>query len=202
MKTIQENILTYNELSDEAKAKARDWFREASRDDTFYTDCVIDNMKEVAVELGIEIDKIYFSGFSSQGDGAMFIGRFRLEDVNYGALETYPYKGLLQIGRGLAEIQGIASDKGVTVSGVTSHRGRYFDELSMTVSLDVDADDWEVADEFSRDYSDKITELLRDFACFIYRELEREYDYSMSDEAVSENIIANEYEFYEDGRKY
>lgn len=195
--------MTYNELSDKAKAKARDWFREASRDDTFYTDCVIDNMKEVAVHLGIEIDKIYFSGFCNQGDGAVFIGRFRLEDVNYGELEkSYSNKELFRIGRNLSEIQGIASDKGVTVSGATSHRGRYYDELSMTVSLDVDADDWEVADEFSRDYSDKITELLRDFACFIYRELEREYDYSMSDEAVSENIIANEYEFYEDGRKY
>jgi len=34
---------------------------------------------------------------------------------------------------------------------------------------------------------------------WIYRQLKTEYEYSVSDEVVAENIIANGYEFTEDG---
>jgi hypothetical protein len=36
---------------------------------------------------------------------------------------------------------------------------------------------------------------------WIYRQLEREYDYQNADAQVDENIRANEYEFYEDGKR-
>lgn len=203
MRTITENILKYNELSDKAKANARHWFREASRFDSFWSDCCIDNMKEVAVHLGLDIEKIYFSGFHSQGDGAMYVGRFRLEDVNYQELEkSYPDKELFRIGRWLDEIKNIASDKGVTVHARISHRGHYYHENSMVVDFDIDAEDWETAKQFNHDHSDEIIEPLRDFACFIYKQLEREFEYSISDSSVEESIIANEYEFLENGDIY
>lgn len=46
---------------------------------------------------------------------------------------------------------------------------------------------------------DSINQIVSDFASWIYRALEKEYDYQMSDECVDETIRANEYEFYEDG---
>ena len=46
---------------------------------------------------------------------------------------------------------------------------------------------------------DDIKEIARDFMRWIYKRLESEYEYSVSDEAVEENIITNEYEFTEDG---
>jgi hypothetical protein len=45
---------------------------------------------------------------------------------------------------------------------------------------------------------DKIEELNRK----IYKDLNAEYDYLESDEAVMETLEANEYEFTEDGRIY
>lgn len=48
---------------------------------------------------------------------------------------------------------------------------------------------------------DEIAETLRDYMHWIYRQLEKEYDYLNSDEAVDESIKANEYEFTEDGTR-
>ena len=38
MRTIQTSVFTYDELSEEAKARARDWFREASAGDWAWSD--------------------------------------------------------------------------------------------------------------------------------------------------------------------
>lgn len=49
------------------------------------------------------------------------------------------------------------------------------------------------------DDEDDVIQLMRDFADWIYEQLEKAYDYRTSDEAVEESIIANEYEFDENG---
>ena len=46
-----------------------------------------------------------------------------------------------------------------------------------------------------------ITQLMRDFADWIYRQLEAEYEYQNSDEQVIESIRCNEYEFDEQGER-
>ena len=57
------------------------------------------------------------------------------------------------------------------------------------------ADDREVIGE------DDANQIVSDFADWIYRALETEYDYLMSDECVEGDIRANEYEFDEDGNR-
>ena len=46
---------------------------------------------------------------------------------------------------------------------------------------------------------DMQTDLMNDFNDWMYYRLRDEYEYLTSDEAVAESIIANEYEFDEDG---
>jgi hypothetical protein len=77
-----------------------------------------------------------------------------------------------------------------TASARCDHRGHYYHSGCMAV--DVDA-------ERGPDVSDEVTDALRAFADWIYSQLEREYDYTRSDEAVAETIEANEYEITEDG---
>lgn len=48
---------------------------------------------------------------------------------------------------------------------------------------------------------DELLTIMRRFADWIYRGLESEYEYRLSDEAIAEDIRANEYEFYEDGSR-
>ncbi len=51
----------------------------------------------------------------------------------------------------------------------------------------------------TEDAEDIVSELMRDFADWIYRQLLAEFDYQSSDEAIDETIEANEYEFTENG---
>lgn len=45
----------------------------------------------------------------------------------------------------------------------------------------------------------ELTQILRDFANWMYKSLETEYYYQTSDEACKETIEANDWEFTEDG---
>ena len=56
--------------------------------------------------------------------------------------------------------------------------------------------------EMTADAEDTVTEALRDLARWLYRQLEREYEYQTSDEVTDEAILANEYTFTGDGRRF
>jgi hypothetical protein len=68
--------LTYDQLEDRAKEKARDWFRQGCCEDSLWSEFTLDDWKETLTEMGFGYDKdsvdISFSGFWSQGDGASF----------------------------------------------------------------------------------------------------------------------------------
>ena len=69
----------------------------------------------------------------------------------------------------------------------------------MAISITCDSPAWQDMTA----YAEKIvTEALRDLARWLYRQLEREYTYLTSDEVVDETIIANEYTFTDDGRRF
>ena len=57
---------------------------------------------------------------------------------------------------------------------------------------------WQVSDETE----EAIAEALRDFMRWIYRNLEREYEFITSAEEVAETLRINEYDFLENGRMY
>jgi hypothetical protein len=86
MKTIVQitNVYEFSKLSDNAKAKARDWYRKASIHDDHGAEFVIDDAKRVFTHCGITIDRVGYSGFWSQGDGAHFVGTWRASDVKAG----------------------------------------------------------------------------------------------------------------------
>ena len=48
---------------------------------------------------------------------------------------------------------------------------------------------------------DSLIETARDYMRWIYKQLEKEYDYQNSDECVDENILANEYTFEINGTR-
>lgn len=196
---VEVEVYTFDELSDSAKDRARDWWRNGLHHDEWWEN-VYDMAKEAGAILGIDIDRIYFSGFWSQGDGASFEG-------------TYSYrKGWRKslrsefCGDMLAKLEAIgnelqAAQKRVfyTASASVSLQGRGVHSGCMWVAVDMDED---IGQEVFTEVADDITDALRGFADLIYRWLEDEYEYLTSDEAVDENIIANGYEFTADGEHY
>jgi hypothetical protein len=196
MRTISIDMFTFNELSDEAKQVAINNNREINVDYEWW-DFTYEDFIENSV---FDIDNIYFSGFYSQGDGAMFEyssipDKLKIDFVNQLKLSSMRKNWLLN---------------NVHVSGNGKHRGYYYHENSCSHNIywEVDNGDlhWETnfyqwLESFADDFEDYVISLYKDECRKLYRELERGYDYLTSDEAVAETLILNEYEFTEDGRR-
>jgi hypothetical protein len=66
-------LYAFSELSDDAQRHALDKLRDLNADHEWW-EFTYDDAKQCAAILGIEITRIYFSGFSSQGAGACYKG--------------------------------------------------------------------------------------------------------------------------------
>lgn len=205
MTTKTVNLYTFNELSDSAKEKARDWWRSASCDDSFWSECTIDETKEQGRNMGLDIDEVYFRGFWSQGDGACFVGSWNACDVKAGetAKDWGDSPATKEIRRIAAEFEEFAKTWPES-SFKVEHRGHYSHEFctSFDVSLGEDADNnEEVSPEQWREACDFIIETARDYMRWIYRQLEKEYEYQNSNEVIDEALENNEYTFTEEGER-
>ena len=191
---IETKVYTFNELSDNAKDKARTWFRENNLDYDWY-DSVYYDTKEVGKLLGISIDRIYFSGFDSQGDGACFEGSYSYAKNSVNKIKEYaPVDNELQwIAKALTDIQKLNFYQ---LSANVKHSGHYYHEYC--TSIDVERNNGCVKESTE----DTLTTLLRDFMHWIYRRLNQEYDYLNSNEVVDDTILTNEYTFTESGKRF
>lgn len=202
MRVLETPVYHYAELSPAAQEKAREWWRAGLTECSSFSEHVIEDAARVASILGIEFDEsrndkspaVYWSGFWCQGDGASFTGRYSYAKGAPAAIRTYAPQD--------AELHGIADDLqrlqrqyfyGLCARITTSDNYCH----AYTMRADVDHARDEARDISSAE--DRLLQLMRDFANWIYRQLEAEYDYQTSDENVAENIEANEYEFTENG---
>lgn len=199
MRTIETTIYKFDELNDAAKEKARQWYRAASLHDEWW-DGVYDDADHCAELLGIDIAKhgkapvIYFSGFWSQGDGACFEGSYAYKKGATKSIREYASNDA-ELHRIADALQKVQARHFYKLTATMVHRGHY--NHSGCMSVDV-----EHADDRYRDIGDAeddIRQLMRDFADWIYKQLENEYDYQNADAQVDENIRCNEYEFTEEG---
>jgi len=93
MRVIQTTVYTFDELSDKAKEKAREWYRGHIGTDPDMFESTIEDFCEIVGFLGVDIGTkpvrlmngktryepmVYWSGFGCQGDGACFAGSFNL----------------------------------------------------------------------------------------------------------------------------
>lgn len=224
LETTTRQLFNFEELSDKAKAKARDWWRESSFHDEWW-DATYEDAVRCAAILGIEIAErrqpwrnittgkegvsispaIFFSGFWSQGDGACFEGSY--------AFKADAAKAIRDHAPVDEKLHAIADDLATLPYGEgwgarikTSGRSSFLSDSDVSVEFDDAAlresgatDDLPQA-EFTAGEK-LITQAMRAFADWLYRQLEEEYDYQNADEQVDDSIIANEYEFEEDGTR-
>ncbi|MGO1164578.1 antitoxin of toxin-antitoxin stability system [Brucella pseudogrignonensis] len=209
---IETTVYRLDELFDAAKDKARAWYREGGFDYDWY-DSVYEDFQQIADILGIRFKtrtvrlmsggtrqepRIAFTGFWSQGDGASFecyysYGRNATTEIRSYAPQD---KKLHEIADALLAIQ---RRNFYQLRAETSHRGHYYHEYCMSISVERDSPTYQ---DMTADAEEIVIEALRDLARWLYRQLEREYEYLSSDEAVDETIIANEYTFTETGRRF
>ena len=161
-------------------------------------DGVYETFREDMKAVGINVWRMHFTGFWSQGDGACFEGTF----VNVQKYLDHHHKDQYPMIRKLLEHEG-------GVYARCEHRGHYYHENCTEFWVDSDtltgmlpqptefhetiAEQWQsqLEDEVS-DLEKDVIEQWRSYMQDLYRRLEAEYDYLTGDEAVWEAIEANE----------
>jgi hypothetical protein len=193
----------YSELDDKAKERARQWYRNASQDDNYFSEWVIEDAKRMLAFLGIDIDDIGYSGFWSQGEGAHFTGMWRASDCKPGQLSAERGSSDSTLNALDAEFSRLAAIDPYARYCV-KHRGQYAHEhcTDFTVESELlfgldEADNGTRFAEFERDLIDASRDAMR----WIYRQLEKAYEYENSDEAIEQTIELNKYEFTVDGQR-
>lgn len=204
---VEKTLYKFEELSESAKQRVIERFGNEDFDDSS-TEYIYEDATRMGALMGIEIDTrpvklmgggsrqeptIYFSGFSSQGDGACFEGRYRYAKGGVKAVKAECNdEELIRIATALQEVQ---RRNFYRLRAVCVHRGHYQHSGCMSV----DVEDCENQYRDIGDAEDEVTQCLRDFADWIYNQLENEYEYRTSEDAVAETCEANEYEFDEKG---
>jgi hypothetical protein len=198
MRTETLSIFKIDELSEKAQQRALEDRRASGNyPSDGWSESDIDDAKTIAALFGLDIDQINFSGFSCQGDGASFTGHYAYEPEALAQVKAHAPldTDLHAIIERLQNLQ--AQHQGQLTATITHDRGRYYHEHSMDIEGELDGE------PLGYDDPDKeLCEILRDYARWIYRQLNKQYDYEMSDDAVLEDLQANEYEFLENGKRY
>lgn len=168
-------------------------------------DCVYDDFKTDMAVIGIEVERMFFSGFSSQGDGACFEGK--VEDWSL---------FLPSVGRDCPALIKLATDAWYFS---VKHRGHYYHENCTDFDVDMrhptgnlDEDFWfgngvyvpypseiqtaawvAILRQYNYEYmEEEFTEIFKQHMRSLYRRLEVEYDNLTSDECVLETLEAND----------
>lgn len=215
MKTHTVKTYSLRELSDSAKDKAREWYRSGAFEDGLWHESTIDECVEQGRLLGITFDKrecrtiggrafhkpkVWFRGFYSQGDGACFEGSWNASDIKADKVaedwgDSPQTTEIKRIATGLAEIAAKFPESSFHVK----HSGHYYHEYC--TEFDFDFGETSAGEAGLDGAEEDLKSLARDFMKWIYRQLEAEWDYQNSDEAVDEAIEANDYQFYGDGSR-
>ena len=193
-------VFTFDELSDSAKEKARDWYREGNLSYDWW-ECVYDQYTTACKLFGIDISRIMFSGFWSQGDGASFTGTYSYKKGALQALKKeFPqWAEIHDICKRLTQMQK-PNFYGVNVD--ISQNGRYCHEMTMSFNVSVYIEGQGERYDIPQGMGEEVADIFRDLARDIYKSLEAEYDYLTSDEQVDEMILCSEYLFTENGEVY
>jgi hypothetical protein len=215
MRTIvtEQTAYKFDELSDKAKEKARDWYR--GHIETGDYDAVIEDAVTIAGILGIDLaprnqrciltgpnprewvdnsPSIFWSGFSSQGDGASFDGRYSYAKGCARAIRRHAPLDT-ELHRIADELRDLQRPNMYRLTATSKVSGHYSHSGCMNVAVD----DGEFRQTGWLEIEEKLTRLMRDFADWIYRQLDKENTWLYSDEHVDESIECNDYEFTSEG---
>lgn len=180
----------FEALSKKDRDNILDKYRYDETEDSDWYEYVYDRFKEDMKNIGIQVDRIYHSGFSCQGDGAMFEGSVNdwpkfLASIN--APECFNH----------AEIYG---DLYFSVT----HHGHYSHYNSTSYSTNADFINfyeegtirWHAMAALIEECEGELDglwehckDVFRDHMKDLYKRLNDEYDYLTSDEYVLERLI-------------
>jgi hypothetical protein len=185
-------VYRFEELSEDVQQTTLEKYYDINVDYEDWNECILDDAKTIGALIGIQVDRIYYSGFYTQGDGACFEGSYTYQKGGLKALTEYAPQDteLHRIARGLQNIQ---RPYFYQLTATVEHSGHYYHDGCTLIAVERD---YESVDY---DTQEELSEILRDFMRWIYRQLESEYEFQTDEEQVKETILMNDYQFNENG---
>jgi hypothetical protein len=218
MLETEQSTFKYHELPEDAKDVARRHYIEHWIIDDWY-DSVYHDYKSEGLAFGFEIDDINFSGFWSQGDGAMWIGGVNLPDfITHHLPESIGrecWLWLIEDGwvydrvaihrtshhyshsntMGISSIEPAAYDEEDKLNVDCILKGAPVETLYNLILADTACSIKDISD-----LEELVLNEARRYADEIYDGLREAYEYECSDENVSESYDANNVLFNEEGK--
>jgi len=203
---IETTVYKFEELSEPAKDRAREWYREGAFDFEWW-DSVYEDFAQIAEVLGLRLQThsvklmngstrqdpdIWFTLNYSQGDGASFDGSYSYAALAHRKIRAYAPKDstLHMIADRLFEAQ--------RANGYKLHANIKSDRDSC-ISIEVEKEDYSVIEG---DTGRSVSDAFRSLAQWLYEALRAEYEFQSGEEQVDETIQANEYTFTIEGRRF
>ena len=183
----------FDELSEESKENAIENLYDINVDQE-WCEFITENFK--TENKYFEVTKVYFSGFGSQGDGAMF---------EYSAIKDELLHKTINDLKATNREKWVLKQGNIYGNGIQI--GHYYHENSCSHTIDHNCFAYgtrlyEVVDKWFSEIEENIISEYKNMCAELYKTLEKEYDYLTSKEAIIETIEANDYEFLETGKLY
>ena len=199
MRVVETKVYTFEELAEDSQQIAIDNHRDVNTYDGWW-EPIFEGITEEAEQAGFHVGNIYFSGFWSQGDGAMF------EYTTLGDTLLNKFVDQLDLSpmrKSWLKTLTFAQSEG-------THRGHYYHENCCSHNIDFESNfGWASAinvsnwiEGFADQYEEFVIAEYKSLCRELYSRLEIYNDELTSDEAFAETIIMNEYEFTENGIRF
>ena len=202
---VEYNVYKYNELSDEAKEKVKEWYLNG-QEPFIFTEMVKEDLKNLFSKSNLDVQ---YSLAYCQGDGFNIYGEIDAETIfeclkkHNGGTQFKRFENILT-DKERKTILHYAEECGAIELPMNNHYC-----YSLTDYIDI-AEEWQYRLENYFGYSNINKEALRKFEelvrgifntlCKYYEKWGYEYFYEISEKELEEICESNEYEFLEDGR--
>jgi len=198
MRTAKTKVYKFNELSDDAKVVALDWGRYSDPFFNGWSEFIIDDFHERMMGIGINIEKGTIDWNTESPGSTDFEATVSTAKI---LKNKYPNWAIADPLKLLVD----AEEGGVME---TRYKDQYLDidlnhdELAIAMKPHVELclqRNTIGAEGFLRKM---IEDMIEDFRLELGKRLKDEYEYMGTDEYVTEELLANEYEFTKEGNKW
>lgn len=194
MKTIEINLYKFEELSEDSKQTAIENYRTDAQNDGFGLYWFSEMCEDKLSALGFINPKVQYRLSYSQGDGLSFSadGYTGLLQLFIGELGTHHAK--------LAQF--LCDNATLQIKGNTGHYC-YASKSDIDLYLEVySTNETRLIDQVVENVMAEITRIYLDACRILENDGYSQIEYEDSDEYIIESIIANDYDFTEDGKMY
>ena len=203
--TKEYEVYKYNELSDDAKEKVKQWYLDGQIPEVFTSMCVEDLNCLFGHNHGLEVE---YSLNYCQGDGFNIYGEINAENI-FNCLENH------NGGTQLEKFENVLTDKEKRTilhyqdecGNIKLHHNRHYgycmaDYLTIADDWSFDLENYSGFRNINTDVLEKFEHMVKEIfttLCKGYEKNGYEFFYEISDEELEENCDANDYEFLADG---